>query len=470
MSTLMDGSELESYTTGVTQLAATGAEVAEYVYTGYGTRPALEVLRDLWVMKQVFGSSIGTVFFDEVTATVDYYEYYSVLAGAAHLLGLKTIFNPGIPPGDLDFFKLSDVIVVSENSRAVASETASVIAKGISGDQVAALYYSAASGTLATSFSQLLQTGAKYAYVTEFGGGGSNPWQSISEGYAQYVATAVANNARILLPLYVSPDHWGTLYTLNGKPTTAVINPNNGRIAGGDLLTGGSGNDVLGGAEGNDLLYGGGGNNELYGDSGNDLIIAAGVVDFLSGGAGDDVLIGLGSVAQALYNGTASQFRVTTSSQGAFLTDTSGVEGSDRLINVQRVHFSDQSLAFDVNGNPASAMHLLLATTGQSGLSTPKVLGQVISYLDWGYAESDVAGIILNSLGDPSPTAVLDLVYRNVYGQLPGDDVRAAASQAFEAGLTAADVVLIGAHTAEIAAKVDLVGLAKQGVPYILPA
>ncbi len=464
----MDGAELESYADGVKQLTATGAEVAAYVYTGYGTRAVLDVLRDLWVMKQYFGN-VSTVFFDEVTASSAYYDYYSVLAGAAHLLGLKTIFNPGTPPADSRFFNLSDVIVVSENSRNVKAEVASVLAEGIAGSQIAALQYATASNLLSTDFAQLLQAGAKYVYVTEYGGGSSNPWQNISEAYAQYVAAAAAANARILLPLYATPDHWETLYGLNGKPTTAVINPNNGRIAGGDLLSGGTANDLLYGTEGSDVLYGGSGNNELYGEGGNDLLIASGALDFLSGGSGDDVLLGLGGMTQVLYNGKASQFRLSTSSQGVFLADTTGVEGTDRLINVQRVHFSDQSLAFDVSANPASAMHLLLASIGQSGQAMPQILGQVISYLDWGYAEIDVAGIILNALGDPAPAAVLERVYRNVYGQAPSVELQAAAEQAFEAGLTGADVLLIGAHSSEIAAKVDLVGLASTGVAYILP-
>lgn len=71
--------------------------------------------------------------------------------------------------------------------------------------------------------------------------------------------------------------------------------------AGNDLLTGGSGrniiiggagNDILYGDGGNDVLLGGDGNDDLFGGSGNDVLVGGNGCDILDGGSGRDVLIG----------------------------------------------------------------------------------------------------------------------------------------------------------------------------------
>jgi hypothetical protein len=71
--------------------------------------------------------------------------------------------------------------------------------------------------------------------------------------------------------------------------------------AGNDLLTGGSGNnlliggaghDVLYGAAGNDVLLGGDGNDDLFGGSGDDVLVGGNGNDYLDGGAGRDLMIG----------------------------------------------------------------------------------------------------------------------------------------------------------------------------------
>jgi Ca2+-binding RTX toxin-like protein len=71
--------------------------------------------------------------------------------------------------------------------------------------------------------------------------------------------------------------------------------------SGNDLLTGGSGrnvilggtgNDVLYGAAGDDVLLGGDGNDDLFGGSGNDVLVGGNGNDVIEGGSGRDVLIG----------------------------------------------------------------------------------------------------------------------------------------------------------------------------------
>jgi Ca2+-binding RTX toxin-like protein len=61
---------------------------------------------------------------------------------------------------------------------------------------------------------------------------------------------------------------------------------------GDDVLLGGTGNDDLFGGAGNDVLIGGDGSDMLFGGSGRDLMIGSDDQDLLSAGDGDDILIG----------------------------------------------------------------------------------------------------------------------------------------------------------------------------------
>jgi Ca2+-binding RTX toxin-like protein len=70
-----------------------------------------------------------------------------------------------------------------------------------------------------------------------------------------------------------------------------------------DLLTAGSGDQILYGTAGNDTLVGGLGNQQLYGGSDHDSIIGGTGSQTLSGGAGNDILIG-GTGAQQLLGGS----------------------------------------------------------------------------------------------------------------------------------------------------------------------
>lgn len=61
---------------------------------------------------------------------------------------------------------------------------------------------------------------------------------------------------------------------------------------GADTLYGGTGADVLNGGSGNDVLYGEAGNDDLWGDSGSDYLSGGDGDDQIRGGTGSDVLIG----------------------------------------------------------------------------------------------------------------------------------------------------------------------------------
>jgi T1SS-143 domain-containing protein len=109
-----------------------------------------------------------------------------------------------------------------------------------------------------------------------------------------------------------------TSYTINnddpsGSPRTVTVASGNNFIAGengaADLITGGTGKDLLFGGTQNDTLNGGAGNDLLVGGGGNDTLNGGNDNDVLVGGIGNDILDGGAGLDRFFYGetGTANQ-------------------------------------------------------------------------------------------------------------------------------------------------------------------
>ncbi|MCC1495059.1 calcium-binding protein [Cognatishimia sp. F0-27] len=103
----------------------------------------------------------------------------------------------------------------------------------------------------------------------------------------------------------------------------------------GDDLEVGGALTTLSGAGGNDRLVGDGRANALHGDGGNDTLI---------GGAGDDTLTGGAGTDLAIIGAPRATATVRMITGGV---EIRSAEGTDRLIGIERIQFSDQIMAPD---------------------------------------------------------------------------------------------------------------------------
>ena len=110
-----------------------------------------------------------------------------------------------------------------------------------------------------------------------------------------------------------------------------------------DVITGDSNDNRLDAGDGDDVIKGGAGNDRLEGGAGNDTLI---------GGAGFDT---------AQYEGKFSNYRINSVFDAAgretlLVTDLVGTDGVDKLSEVQRLQFADQT----VNIGPVAGLKGLL--------------------------------------------------------------------------------------------------------------
>ena len=71
--------------------------------------------------------------------------------------------------------------------------------------------------------------------------------------------------------------------------------------------------------------------------------------DVLNSTQGNDTIDGLGGLNTVVYQCSRSNYTITKTTNG--WTVTSAAEGTDTLANIQRLQFTDQLVALDVDGN-----------------------------------------------------------------------------------------------------------------------
>jgi len=194
--------------------------------------------------------------------------------------------------------------------------------------------------------------------------------------------------------------------------------------------------------------------------------------NIITGGAGNDDIHGGTGINTSLYSGAKSNYTITNTSTGFIIQDNVGTDGTDTLTNIQRLQFSDTSIAYDMNGNAGTAAKILGAVFGKISISNESYVGLGLQYLDAGTSYQDLMQLALNAkLGAEvnDPTKVVTLLYTHVMGVAPDK-----ATSDYFVGLinshqySAASLGVMAADTSLNATNIDLVGLAQAGIHYVI--
>lgn len=146
--------------------------------------------------------------------------------------------------------------------------------------------------------------------------------------------------------------------------------------------------------------------------------------------AGDHKIDGLGGIDSITYGGARSMFAITREAGAATVADRKGGSGTDTLVNVERVHFSDVSVALDIEGVAGQAYRLYKAAFDRA--PDKAGIGYWIKMMDGGASlESVAAGFAASKEfadlygANASDAGFVELLYQNVlHRQLdaPGRD------------------------------------------------
>lgn len=193
----------------------------------------------------------------------------------------------------------------------------------------------------------------------------------------------------------------------------------------------------------------------------NDVIQQNAADNTIDGGAGRDLVT---------YGKTAASYQVSMKDGTATVRDLKGGDGTDTLVNVERLQFGDTNIALDVNGIAGQAFRVYQAAFAR----TPDLpgLGYWLSMMDKGLALGSVATGFVDSKefrdvygAAPSNREIVEKFYQNVL-QRPGEQ----AGVDYWTGIldnkqaTVADILLGFSESAENQAA--LVGVMANGVAY----
>jgi len=141
-------------------------------------------------------------------------------------------------------------------------------------------------------------------------------------------------------------------------------------------------------------------------------------------GTGNDLIDGLGGFDEVRYKEAKSTYQLYKSEwTGDWLCeDKAFLLGSDTLMNIERVHFADTSVALDIEGNAGVVAKTLALTFGASMLKDKAIAGIALYYMDelvYDFSRLMELGLTIRLGAAPSQSAFIDLLYTGLYGKSP---------------------------------------------------
>jgi serralysin len=144
---------------------------------------------------------------------------------------------------------------------------------------------------------------------------------------------------------------------------------------------------------------GGAGNDTLIGNTMNNFLTGNGGKDLLTGGAGNDLLEGGDGLDTVGYVGMRSQY-ILNATNNSVIDTIAGRDGNDTFKNIERIKFSDATIALDLGTgeNVGEVYRLYLALLDRNPEKDPIGCGYWIEGLDKNLLTPEqIAGCFLNS-------------------------------------------------------------------------
>ncbi|HSH88497.1 MAG TPA: pre-peptidase C-terminal domain-containing protein [Ramlibacter sp.] len=209
--------------------------------------------------------------------------------------------------------------------------------------------------------------------------------------------------------------------------------------------------------------------NSLAGTNGADVIVGHAGKDSLTGGGGNDILDGGAGVDTANFSGPRSGYTINSADADQTI---SGPDGSDALRSMERLHFSNVDLAFDLDGNAGAIAKALGVLFGAASVDVPQYVGYGMAAIDSGMSYEAIldAAIDVRLGATHSHADFVNAVYYNLVGVLPPPDHLQLFVGWLDTGtFTEVSLAAAAAEHSYNLDNIDFVGLFQTGLAYILP-
>lgn len=165
------------------------------------------------------------------------------------------------------------------------------------------------------------------------------------------------------------------------------------------------------------------------------------------------------------------QYRITPTATGWAVQDTAENAATDRLEGVERLTFSDHSLALDLTGHAGSVAKILGAVFGPAAVNNQAFVGIGLYYLDTLKLSAPALmqlAIDARLGAKANHDQVVTLLYTQVVGQEPSAQVKQSYVNLLDTRQeTVASLGMLAADLAINKTNINLVGLAQTGLAYL---
>ena len=187
-------------------------------------------------------------------------------------------------------------------------------------------------------------------------------------------------------------------------------------------------------------------------------------IDYFDGGLGLDTVV---------YSGPQERYTINKSGNRYVVSEPTGSDDTDNLVNIERLQFSNGKLALDVEtGNAGEAAKLIGALLGPTYVKDKALAGIVINLLDQKYSSDTIAKLgiatplFLSMAGSSSNTDFVKQVFTNVVGRAPIPSESSTYVNMLDAGTPQSTLALMAAQTDLNAVRINLVGLIQHGLEF----
>ena len=187
-------------------------------------------------------------------------------------------------------------------------------------------------------------------------------------------------------------------------------------------------------------------------------------IDYFDGGLGLDTVV---------YSGPIERYTINKSGNRYVVSEPTGSDDTDNLVNIERLQFSNGKVALDVEtGNAGEAAKLIGALLGPTYVKDKALAGIVINLLDQKYTSDTIAKLgiatpmFLGMAGSSSNTDFVKQVFTNVVGRAPTPSESSTYVNMLDAGTSQSALALMAAQTDLNATRINLVGLVQHGLEF----
>ena len=225
------------------------------------------------------------------------------------------------------------------------------------------------------------------------------------------------------------------------------------------VLTASNDNQVISGSSNLPYIYSSGNKQNstfLSGSNNDNFKVTANVTSIQDSGGTDTAWFNFPYSSVKVQS--VSSYETTVSYQNNALT---------KLLNVERLIFSDKSIAIDINSNAGTTAKILGAVFGKDSLSNKQYVGIGLSLLDAGMSTNTLSSLAVDAANLKTNDQIVSTLWKNVFGTTATSADKAPYVKLLDDGMSAGTLAWLAADTTFNKVNINLVGLAQTGIEYI---